>query len=39
MGGRVLVPVDIFSLPDEDEMFAKPFALDPKKTDVTNVFI
>jgi hypothetical protein len=39
MGGRVPVPVDIFSLPVEDEMLAKPFALDPKKTDVSNVFI
>ena len=39
MEGRVLVPVDIFSLPVEDDMLAKPFALDPSKTDVMNVFI
>jgi hypothetical protein len=38
MGGSVPVPVDIFSLPVEDDMLAKPFALNPSKTDVMNVF-
>lgn len=38
MGGRVPVSVDIFSLAVEDDMLAKPFALNPSKTDVMNVF-
>jgi len=39
MGGRVPVPVDTFSLPVEDDTLAKPFALNPSKTDVMNKFI
>ena len=39
MGGRVPVPVDTFSLLVEDDMLAKPFVLNPSKTDVANNFL
>lgn len=39
MGDRVPVPVDTFSLPVEDDTLAKPFALNPSKTDEMRIFI
>lgn len=36
MGGRVPVPVDVFSLLVEDDMLANPFVLNPSETDVAN---
>jgi hypothetical protein len=37
MGGRVPVSVDILSLPVEDDMLAKPFALNSLKTVVISI--
>jgi hypothetical protein len=37
MGGRVPVSVDILSLPVEDDMLAKPFALNSLKTVVIRI--
>jgi hypothetical protein len=39
MGGRVPVPVDVFSLVVEDDTLAKPFALNPSKTGIMENFL